>query len=92
MKVRFYPRDIEMFRNGDFDFNHNPVLLVYKPITNYKDFYDRQELIDYLKTKDVTLTDHQYPLVFKQEPHPEYGENSYTVKQYDIIGWFIEIV
>ena len=90
MKVRFYPRDIGMFRNGDFDFNYNPTLLVCKTITNYKDFNDRAELTGYLKTRGVRLDDYEYPLTFESDQHHLYG-NGYSVKQWTHLGFMVEL-
>lgn len=49
MKVRFYPRDIGMFRTEEFDFSDRGIYnitLEVKHKKDYKDFHDRAELIE----------------------------------------------
>ena len=93
MKVRFFPRDIGMFRNEDFDFSIRGKSLLtletrYK--WDYKDFYDRAELIEYLKSMGVRLDDHKHPLKFDAGVHSEYGIG-YSVIQWSYLGYMVEL-
>ena len=91
MKVRFYPRDIGMFRNGDFDFDPN-ITLVCRNILRYKDFHDRVELIEYLKGCGVRLDDSDYPLQFYDlEMHHSWNRMKWKVKQWSLLGWMEEL-
>lgn len=95
MKIRFYPKDIELFRKtNDFDFslrNQHIITLTTRLNWDYKDFYDRHELIEYLKNLGVKLDDHEFPLSFTKEPSIVCGEHSFTVCQCAILGWMIEL-
>ena len=93
MKVRFYPRDIGMFRNGDFDFSlrGGDILLIARTIYDYKDFYDRHELITYLSSCGVRLDDANYPLSFEFCEKCFRDKNMYAVRQWTLIGWMEEI-
>ena len=97
MNVRFYPRDIGFWRNNkDFDFSIRfaPLItLEARTIWDYKDFYDRHELIDYLKLNGVRLNDFNYPLEFNylENGHHTWGDNMYSIKQWTIIGWMKEL-
>lgn len=91
MKVRFYPRDIGMFRQtGDFDFTGSITLSTTRK-ERFKEFSDRSELIDYLTDLGVRLDDYEYPLTFTKEPSTMCGEYSFTVHQWSTLGWMIEL-
>lgn len=90
MKVKFYPKDIGMFRDGDFDFSPI-VLLTADAKCNYKVFNDKSELIDYLKSKGVRLDDAEYPLEFCDYAHHVYGYG-YKVKQSIRLGFVKELL
>lgn len=91
MKVQFYPRDIGMFRNGDFDFSlEGSNGTIARDVTNYKIFHDRGELIEYLKRCGVRLDDANYPLIFDKCNHYVFGD-CYSVHQWSLIGWMKEL-
>lgn len=87
--IRFYPRDIGMFHNGDFDFS--PIVsLVAGAKCNYKDFYNRVELIEYLKSRGVRLNDAEVPLEFYDYREHQIFGWGYSVKQCTHLGFMIE--
>lgn len=57
---------------------------------DYKDFYNRDELIKWLKTYGVRLDDAENPLKFNNEEHHHYG-NVYHVIQWSLLGWMKEL-
>lgn len=94
MRVRFFPRDIGLFRNEDFDFpdrGKSVVNLVAKSKYDYKDFYDRKEMIEYLKSKGVRLDDPENPLRIEFRPE-KYSLGDFVVRQWTLLGWMKEIV
>lgn len=91
MKIRFYPRDIGMFRNGDFDFAPR-ITLECRDTQRYKDFYDRSELIEYLKSRGIRLDDVDHPLEFYDyQMHHSWKQMMWTVKQWTLLGWAQEL-
>lgn len=91
--IRFYPRDIGMWRTGEFDFTcRGDITLVCRTITDYKDFYDREDLIAFLKEHKVRLDDGEYPLTFELRYNDSWKCPMYVVKQWTVIGWMKEIL
>ena len=89
--IKFYPRDIGMWRtidDYDFKYRYEAVhLLIARYKYDYKYFHDREELITYLKKHGVKLTDPEHPLKFiGPEMNPEFGM-VYTIHQWTVIGW-----
>lgn len=84
--ITFYPRDIGMWRK-DFCFN-NDITLTPKEKTDHKVFYDRDELIGFLKEHGVRLDDPQHPLEITGPHNNErLGPNTYNVIQWSLVGW-----
>jgi hypothetical protein len=85
MKVRFYPSDIELFHTEDFDLSirNKPITLTTRTIYDYKDFLDRQELIEFLKSYGIKLDTPNNSLEITKRPraHIMYGEHTYNVWQ-----------
>lgn len=75
---------------GDYDF-HPDITLSMKEKTDHKTFYDRAELIEYLKNHGVELNDPQYPLHMLGPEHNERLGYVYTVHQWSTLGWFKEV-
>ena len=89
--ITFYPRDIGLWRK-DFDFSqrHGSFTLECKKQTDCKNFYDRTELIKFLKEHGVRLDDPNFPLEFSgPKEHSELGY-VYTVMQFHVLGWIKE--
>ena len=71
----------------DFDFTPD-ITLTPKQKTNFKVFYDRDELIGFLKEHGVRLDDPANPLeIVGPENHHIHGPNTYIVKQWTVLGW-----
>lgn len=84
--ITFYPRDIGMWRK-DFDF-HPDITLIPKEKTNHKTFYDRDELIGFLKEHGVRLDDPTNPLkITGPHTHHTLGPDTYDVIQWSLLGW-----
>lgn len=95
MKVRFYPRDIGMFRTEEFDFSDRGIYnitLEVKHKKDYKDFHDRAELIEWIRAYGIISNDVKYPIEFNKraELHPYLG-NVYNVTQSILVGWMKEL-
>lgn len=93
MKLTFYPREIELFQDGEYDFNaRGRITLACTTKEHYRQFQDRQELIDYLSEKGVPMTDHIYPLRIDKERHNLFGiEMTHSVSQKGtVFGWIKE--
>lgn len=89
--ITFYPRDIGLWRK-DFDFSqrNGSFTLECKKQTDHKIFYDRAELIEFLKEHGVRLDDPNFPLEFTgPREHSELGY-VYTVMQFHVMGWIKE--
>lgn len=87
--IRFYPLNLEMFHNGDFDFS--PIVsLVAGAKCNYKEFYTRVELIGYLKSRGVKLNDAKFPLEFYDYREHQIFGWGYSVKQWSNLGFMVE--
>lgn len=86
--IEFYPRDIELWR-GVFDFG---ITLLYNPDKpKMKQFYNRNELIEFLKEHGVRLDDPKHPLEFLgPREHPVLG-SAYDVVQWTLLGWTKEL-
>lgn len=83
MKVRFYPRDIGMWRKV-FDFESAEQY-------TYVDFENRVELIDFLKQHGIRLDDPEFPLEFKAgAPIQDGRQLTHTVIQWSCVGWISE--
>jgi hypothetical protein len=86
--ITFYARDIEMWHQ-DFCFT-NDITLTPKEKYHFKTFYDRKELIEFLKSHGVRLDDSNYPLEFiGPKEHPEFGYVC-DVIQFSLLGWIKE--
>tara|TARA_Y100001951_G_C11298033_1_gene277365 strand:+ start:2913 stop:3182 length:270 start_codon:yes stop_codon:yes gene_type:complete len=85
--IRFYPRNIGKWR-GQFDFSDRITLEV-KELKSSKDFYDRNELIEFLKSNGVRLDDPRRPLKFEEMEHTQFGR-CYVVHQWTVLGWFTD--
>lgn len=84
--ITFYPRDIGLWRK-DFDF-HPDITLIPKEKTNHKTFYDRDELIGFLKQHGVRLDDPTNPLkITGPHNHETLGPDTYDVIQWSLLGW-----
>jgi hypothetical protein len=87
MKVRFYPRNIGLWR-GLFNFD---TILTSKQC---QDFHDRAELIEWLKSNGARLDDVEYPLEFRAVDADDtvYKPRGIThaVVQWTLIGWIAE--
>lgn len=84
--ITFYPRDIGLWRK-DFCFNKD-ITLTPKEKTDHKVFYDRDELIGFLKEHGVRLDDIQNPLEITGPHNNErLGPNTYNVIQWSLLGW-----
>lgn len=74
----------------DFDFRPD-ITLTPKEKTNYKRFYDTDELIDFLKGHGVRLDDPKYPLTVMLHGgngiHHTLGMGVYDVTQWSLLGW-----
>lgn len=84
MKVRFYPRDIGMWRKV-FDFDSAEQYV-------YADFENLAELIDFLKQHGIKIDDPKYPLVFGVETtiNDDSREITHCVVQWSCVGWISE--
>lgn len=84
--IVFYPRNIGMWRE-DFDF-HPATTLLPTAKTDHRVFYDRDELIGFLKDHGVRLDDPEYPLKITG-PHinERLGPDTYRVVQWTLVGW-----
>lgn len=91
--IIFYPKNLDLW-NDEFDFN-NSITLVPKEKTNFKSFYDRDELLGFLKGKGVNLNNGKNPLTIfhTKEPYPEYikATEVFEVKQENTLGWLVDI-
>lgn len=86
--ITFYARDIGIWRQ-DFCFT-NDITLIPKEKYHYKTFYDRKELIEFMKSRGVRLDDPRYPLEFVgPKEHHEFGY-VYDVIQWSLLGWVKE--
>lgn len=88
MKVRFYPSDIELFHTEDFDFSaRSDITLVARTIEDYKEFHDRQELIEFIKSYGIKLDTPNNSLEITKRPraHIMYGEHTYNVWQGELL-------
>lgn len=86
--LTFYPRDIGLWRET-FDFNL-PITLTPKDRYPLKQFYNREEFIEFLKEHRIRLDDPYNPLTFKdRELHSTFGYVS-AVIQWSLIGWVKE--
>ena len=82
--ITFYPRNIGMWRNV---FTFNDITLSVDNVQS-KTFYNRDELIEFLKQHKVRLDDPKYPLELEGPyEHHVFGNCVYTVKQWTTIGW-----
>lgn len=80
MKVRFYPRDIGMWRKV-FDFDSAEQYV-------YADFENLAEAIDFLKLHGVKLDDREFPLEFRPDAHMQDSIRiTHAVIQWSLIGW-----
>lgn len=85
--VRFYPRELEVWKSK-FDFSGD-ITLVNRTLKPYKEFYDRAELIKFLRENGPKLDNSKYPLEFNSINHHYYGY-CHVVKQIGVLGWMIE--
>lgn len=86
--ITFYPRDIGMWRK-EFNFSdRHSITLAAKEYSDRKTFYDRDELIGFLKEHGVRLDDPTNPLKITG-PHTHYtlGPDTYDVIQWSLLGW-----
>lgn len=84
--ITFYPEQLAIW-NDEFDF-HPSITLVPKEKTNYKVFYDRDELIGFCKAHGVILTNPDSPFeITGPEIHPEWGIGTYKVTQGILLGY-----
>lgn len=89
--ITFYPRDMARWRK-EFDFTPD-ITLIPKEKTDYKVFYNRDELIGFLKEHGVRLDDPQHPLKIESvsdevytKGHSHQGE-LFVVVQWTVLGW-----
>jgi hypothetical protein len=91
--ITFFPRDIERWRSTDlFDFTRRPdISLSMSPKTDSVTFYNRAELIQFLKEHGVRLDDAKHPLEFTgPNNHSTFGPGIYNVTQWTLLGWMKE--
>jgi|688.fasta_scaffold604535_2 hypothetical protein len=83
MKITFYPREIELFNDGEYDFSTRyNILLIAKPKYHYRTFGSRQELVEYLGQKGVKMNEPLYPLRITKEQHSMFGvQVSHSISQ-----------
>lgn len=80
--IVFYPnKDLGEIWSAEFCFD-NDITLVTKSKTDYKSFFDRNELIGFLKTKGFKLTEN--PLRFESFIHPHLGHGCKVIQQVEI--------
>lgn len=82
--IVFYPRDIGMWRD-EYDFTQD-ITLAPKEKTNHRSFHSKQEFIDYLKSRGVSLDDPKYPLEFIDENNQVHGACE-AVVQWSLLGF-----
>lgn len=89
MKVRFYPRDIGLWRHL---FTFGDITLGADNIRS-KDFHDRAELIAWLKMHGIRLDDAHFPLKFVTETLicNDARHITHAVIQWSCIGWISEL-
>ena len=84
--ITFYPEKLEIWQD-EFDF-HPDITLSMKEKTNYKVFYNRDELMGFCKSYGFTLNDHENPFeITGPENHPDFGIGTFKVKQGITLGW-----
>lgn len=89
--ITFYPRDMAMWRE-EFDFTPD-ITLTPKEKTDHKVFYDRDELIGFLKEHRVRLDDPQHPLRIESVSNEICSKGSnrqgelFVVIQWSVLGW-----
>jgi len=84
--ITFYPRDIGRWRQY-FDFG---ITLVHNPDKpRFRQFSDRNDLIQFLKHHGVRLDDPRHPLTITKYrgSHPTLGSDAYDVVQWTLLGW-----
>lgn len=86
--ITFYARDIGIWRE-DFCFT-NDITLSPKEKTHYKTFYDRKELIEFMKSRGVRMDDPAHPLQFTGPKEHHMLGYVYTVIQWTLLGWVKE--
>lgn len=90
--ILFYPANLYLW-NNEFEFN-NSITLTPKEKTNFKSFYDRDELIGFLKDKGIKLNNGLNPLTIfhAKEPYPDYikSQEVFEVKQENTLGWLVD--
>lgn len=94
MKITFYPREIELFDNGEYDFTTRKdcITLEWRTKWHYRMFESRDELVEYLSTKNIKMNDPLYPLRITKEQHSMFGVNlTHTISQRGTVyGWIQE--
>lgn len=88
--ITFFPRDIGFWRKTfDFSERYTGVYkLIAAPPKDRISFYDRDDLIGYLKEHGVRLDDAENPLeILGPNNHEIFGPGTFTVKQWTVLGW-----
>lgn len=89
--ITFYPRDIELWRR-DFNFANDDRGKGITLEANNKwtgSYKDRDEFIDFLKSRGVRLDDHEYPLEIEKlsSVHHSFKEATHVVRQWSLLGF-----
>lgn len=82
MKIIFYPRDIGLWRKT-FDFASGDTSKV---------FNTRNELMEFCRKHGVRFEDPDHPFRFDGPDYNHvFGDGTYTIHQWTVIGWAREI-
>lgn len=94
MKLIFYPREIEPFNNGEYDFGtrKNCITLLARNKWHYRTFENRSELIQYLSVKGIKGAEPFYPVRINKHIETVFGITmTHSVTQRGMIyGWVQE--